>query len=221
MKLRLLLAANQKKELYAQAVEACGGIADVKYLPDDNVDYDGLILCGGNDISPAYYNEEINGSLNIDYERDKAEFALVQKFLKTGKPILGICRGFQLMNVAFGGSLIQHLDTVDMHRKSTPPELVHDVEAVEDSAFECLYGKEFAVNSYHHQGLKKIGEGLRVTMRAKDGLAEAFEHESLPYLGVQWHPERMCLTQSREDTVDGLKLFHYFLALCQEYKDED
>ena len=90
-----------------------------------------------------------------------------------------------------------------------------------DKKFECLYGKEFEVNSYHHQGLKKIGEGLRVTMRAKDGLAEAFEHESLPYLGVQWHPERMCLTQSREDTVDGLKLFHYFLALCQEYKDED
>ena len=103
MKLRLLLAANQKKELYANAVEACGAIADVKYAPDDNVDYDGLILCGGNDINPSYYNEEINGSVNIDDTRDKAEFVLLNKFLKTGKPILGICRGFQLMNVAFGG----------------------------------------------------------------------------------------------------------------------
>lgn len=220
MKLRLLLAANQKRELYARAVEACGAIADVKYLPDDNVDYDGLILCGGNDINPAYYNEEINGSINIDHERDQAEFALLKKFLKTGKPILGICRGFQLMNVAFGGTLIQNLENVQVHRKATPPELVHAVTAEKGSVFERLYGESFSVNSYHHQGLDQIGNGLRVTMRANDGLAEAFEHETAPYLGVQWHPERMCLEQKRDDAVDGIKVFEYFLSLCEKYKNE-
>lgn len=220
MKLRLLLAANQKKELYANAVEACGGIADVKYAPDDNVDYDGLILCGGNDINPSYYNEEINGSVNIDDTRDKAEFTLLKKFLKTGKPILGICRGFQLMNAAFGGTLIQHLENVQAHRKDTPPELVHFANAEKDSIFESLYGERFSVNSYHHQGLGKIGNGLRVTMRSDDGLPEAFEHESAPYLGVQWHPERMCLDQARSDTVDGIKVFEYFLDLCAKHKNE-
>lgn len=220
MKLRLLLAANQKKELYANAVEACGAIADVKYAPDDNVDYDGLILCGGNDINPSYYNEEINGSVNIDDTRDKAEFVLLNKFLKTGKPILGICRGFQLMNVAFGGTLIQHLEKVQAHRKDTPPELVHFANAEKGSVFETLYGERFSVNSYHHQGLNKIGNGLRVTMRSDDGLPEAFEHESAPYLGVQWHPERMCLDQARDDAVDGIKVFEYFLELCKIYSNK-
>ena len=220
MKLRLLLAANQKKELYANAVETCGAIADVKYAPDDNVDYDGLILCGGNDINPSYYNKEINGSINIDDTRDEAEFALLKKFLKTGKPILGICRGYQLLNVALGGTLIQHLETVQAHRKATPPELVHCANAEKGSIFESLYGERFSVNSYHHQGLDKIGNGLRVTMRSDDGLPEAFEHETAPYLGVQWHPERMCLEQKRNDAVDGIKIFEYFLSLCEKYKNK-
>ena len=218
MKIRLLLAANQKKELYANAVEACGAIADVKYAPHDNVDYDGLILCGGNDINPSYYNEALNGSINIDDRRDKAEFVLVKKFLETGKPILGICRGFQLLNVVFGGTLIQHLESVQAHRKATPPELVHFATAEKGSIFENLYGTRFSVNSYHHQGLDKIGNGLRITMRSDDGLPEAFEHKSAPYLGVQWHPERMCLDQKRDDAVDGIKVFEYFVSLCEKYK---
>ena len=119
-----------------------------------------------------------------------------------------------------GGTLIQHLENVEAHRKDTPPELVHFANAEKGSVFETLYGERFSVNSYHHQGLNKIGNGLRVTMRSDDGLPEAFEHESAPYLGVQWHPERMCLDQARDDAVDGIKVFEYFLELCKTYSNK-
>lgn len=219
MQVKLLLSANQKTELYVQAVEGCGAQAVARYCPDDSPeDYDGLILCGGNDINPAYYQAELNGSLNIDDARDESEFALLHAFLQAKKPVLGICRGFQLLNVAFGGSLIQHLDTVELHRKSTPPELVHDVVAEKGSYFERTYGERFSVNSYHHQGLDAIGEGLRVTLRSPiDGIAEGFEHESLPCFGVQWHPERTCFAQSRPDAVDGSPIFYHFIELCKRH----
>lgn len=99
---RVLLSANTNKEFYIDAVEKCGGIAVAQYCPEFSSEYDGLLLCGGNDINPKYYNEDINGSVNIDDLRDAAEFELFRKFVEAKKPIFGVCRGCQLINVALG-----------------------------------------------------------------------------------------------------------------------
>ena len=212
--MKILLTANKKKETYINAVEAVGAEAVVKYLPDDSVDYDGLILCGGNDAQPCYYGEEINGSLDFDEERDRTEMALAQKFFQTGKPILGICRGMQLLNVALGGTLYQDISG---HRG----EILHTVKAEKGSLWEKLYGKEFTVNSFHHQAVKRLGNGLKATLYDGTGaVIEGVEHESKPYLGVQWHPERICLDLAREGAVDGLKVIERFIRLCEEYKNQ-
>lgn len=212
---RILLAAKPKKENYAAAVKACGGIPVLEYNPEELDSFDGLILCGGSDIDPAYYGEEINGSEKIDLERDEAEFALAKAFLKAGKPVFGICRGYQLLNILFGGSLHQHIETAHIHRADENGDKVHPVIAEKESILSGLYGERFSVNSSHHQAIKVIGEGLRVTLRSEEGVIEGFEHEHLPVLGVQWHPERMCCDHSRSDTVDGLKIIQYFLNLVK------
>ena len=217
--LKILLAVNKSKEQYMQAVEACGAIPVPKYIPDDCVDYDGLILCGGNDISPEYYGEALNGSVELDGERDRAEFALLKRFFKTGKPILGICRGMQLLNVALGGSLVQDLPCANAHRAENGVGKIHSAVAEKPSLFYSLYGERFVVNSFHHQAVARLGEGLRVTLRTEDGeIIEGYEHVAKPYFGVQWHPEKICLNLKSADTVDGLEIFRYFVKLCEKYK---
>jgi len=218
--LKILLAVNKNKEHYMRAVEACGAIPVPKYIPDEDVDYDGLILCGGNDISPEYYGEALNGSVNIDVARDSAEFALTKKFLQTGKPILGICRGMQLLNVALGGSLVQHLPCTEKHRAENLQPAYHPLTAEKGCALGRMYGERFAVNSIHHQAVDKIGQGLRITLRSDEGVVEGYEHVEKPYLGVQFHPERMCLDLKTADTVDGLEVFRYFIELCKKSKKE-
>lgn len=220
MAIRLLLSANKKKEDYVRAVEKCGAEAFVEYLPACNVDYDGLILCGGNDIQPSYYGEEINGSVKFDAARDEAEFALVKAFMTTGKPIFGICRGAQLLNVALGGTLIQHLENVDEHRKDANTETTHEAFSKKGSIFEKLYGERFVINSFHHQALKKLGEGLQVSLLAMDGKTiEGVEHVAKPYFGVQFHPELMTPEYTEVETADGLALFRYFVELCKKHKE--
>lgn len=214
---KILLSGNKKLQYYVDAVNETGGIADAKYLPEIDTDYDGLILCGGNDINPVYYNEEINGAVNIDHERDQVEFKLLQAFLDAGKPVLGICRGSQLLNIAFGGTMCQDLEKPHGHCSFADFDLVHRVRAEKGSIAESLYGTDFAVNSFHHQAVNKLGEGLKVTLVAEsDGVVEGFEHTTLPVFGVQWHPERMCFAQKREDTVDGAAIFAKFIQMCKQ-----
>lgn len=213
--MKILLSGKNNMENYAAAITAMGAEAYGGYLTEGNAcDYDGLILCGGGDIDPSYYGEENNGSANIDLDRDKHEFALAKDFIKAEKPILGICRGCQLLNICFGGSLIQHLDTANVHKGDT--DLVHEVFATKESFLKQSYGESFVVNSSHHQAACRMGDGLRVLLKSKEGVIEAFEHESLPIIGVQFHPERMCLGKKRDDTVDGIKIFEYFIEKCSE-----
>lgn len=214
MRPKILLSAKSKIQFYIDAVEHCGAIADARYLPSVNAeDYDGLILCGGSDTHPKYYGEDLNGSVNIDLDRDECEMALAEAFIKAGKPILGICRGCQLLNIYLGGNLIQHIDTFEDHKKEG--DAVHEVVAVDEGVASLLYGSSFFVNSMHHQAINKLGEGLKITLRSKkDGIIEAIEHESLPIIGFQFHPERMCLTRRRDDTVDGIDIFKYFIGVC-------
>lgn len=217
--MKILLLAKTQQENYIRAVEACGAQAEVKYLPDENIHYDGMIFCGGSDIHPKYYGEEINGSVEIDEERDRTEIALMKKFMQTGKPILGICRGMQLLNVVLGGTLIQDIPQVKEHRREGTIELTHEVIAKKGSLFEETYGERFCVNSYHHQALDQLGEGVLVTLRsADDRVIEGCEHATKPYFGVQWHPERMCLDLEREDTINGIKIFEKFIKMCEKFE---
>lgn len=217
MKPKILLAANLKKETYVEAVEKNGGKATAIYCPEIDLSFDGLILCGGNDTDPEYYGEEIDGAVKIDYERDKTEIAIARAYIEVGKPVMGICRGHQLLNIIFGGTLYQHIPNYLEHQPQTQDCIVnHGVKAKKDSLAEKLYGEEFMVNSYHHQAIKELGKGLKVTAYSDDGtVIEAIEHESLSVLGFQWHPERMCDPLTNGERADGNLIFKYFINLCK------
>ena len=201
---------------YIAALEAAGAETAAGYCPPPDLSCGGLLLGGGADIDPGHYGEPPNGSLDIDNARDMAELTLIQSFMRAGKPIFGICRGSQLINVALGGSLIQHLLSSQKHTAEGGPDLVHGVIADEMGIAGRLFGGQFAVNSSHHQAISRLAPGLIETARSEeDGMTEAFEHENLPIFGVQWHPERMCLDHLRPDTPDMLPLFEYFVSLCK------
>lgn len=218
---RILLSGNVNLQYYVDAVTAAGAEAIAKYLPDISTNYDGLILCGGNDIDPKYYHQGLNGSVNIDTQRDTVEFALLKAFVDAGKPILGICRGYQLINVFFGGTLHQdipekhlHINHQDLAAAQCIADIVHGITAKENSILHKLYGPTFVVNSSHHQAIDRLGDGLIATAYWNDTYIEAFEHSSRQIYGVQWHPERMCVTPKREGTMDGSKFFDWFLNVC-------
>ena len=215
-KLRFLLSVKSRQQYYVEAITNMGAEAITDYPPKIDTSYDGLILCGGGDIDPKYYDEPIDGSKYISAERDEVEFALLKAYVEAGKPVFGICRGYQVINVFFGGSMYQHIPEVDLHSADEGPNPSHEITAAADSILGRLYGTSFRVNSSHHQAVKRIGKGLRPTAWWNDQYVEALEHESLPIFGVQWHPERMSFSQRREDTVDGAPLFAYFVQLCKK-----
>ena len=201
---------------YLDALAGCGacGEAGRDFSPDD---YDGLLLPGGCDINPAVYGKTGIPEETVDDDLDALQFAVLDRFLKAGKPVLGICRGHQLLNVAFGGTLIQHLPGAEKHmRLPGDRDNVHTVQISRNSYLYPLYGPECAVNSSHHQAVELPGKGLRAVMHSGDGVIEAAEHDSLPVWSVQWHPERMCFRHRRDDTADGSLLFRFFLEQCRK-----
>lgn len=179
---------------------------------------DGLLLPGGWDVDPALYHRQNRGSLHIDRALDDLQLEALRRFMEAGRPALGICRGMQLMNVCFGGTLIQHLPNAGLHSRDADAseDKVHMTCAEEGSILHGLYGRSFAVNSSHHQAVDLPGQGVRITQRTPSGVAEGFEHETLPAWGVQWHPERMCFGHARPDTVDGRRVFEKFLGDCRK-----
>ena len=200
---------------YAEAVEAYGGIPLPAYLPEPEPERcAGLILAGGEDVEPALYGQENTACFGIDPARDKQEFRLIEAYLQAGKPILGICRGHQVLNVYFGGSLTQHLPSAERHMPTREGDRVHDTRAAAGSFPALLYGEAFPVNSAHHQGLDRLAPELEAVQWTEDGVVEACRHVRLPVYSVQWHPERMCLARARTDTVDGGPLFRWFIGLC-------
>lgn len=214
---KILLSGGKNIDNYIDAITQLGGIPVGGYLPQTDDSCDGLVLCGGADIEPSYYGEENTASKGIDLARDRVEFALLEAFIDAGKPVFGVCRGCQLINVYFGGSLYQDIATAADHCSFQKHDLVHTVSATKGSVLQALYGDRFPVNSYHHQAVKTVGDGLEVTAKSDtDGVVEAFSHTSLPVFAVQWHPERLCFKKSREDAVDGAKLIAHFLELCSK-----
>ncbi len=173
-----------------------------------------LLLPGGGDMDPALYGEENRGSQEIDRSLDEAQLAMTDAFVRAKKPVLGICKGVQVINVCFGGGLIQHLVTAESHKfHDGPGDSVHLCESLPGTDMRRLYGERYVTNSSHHQAVGRIGRGLRVTSFASDGTAESIAHDELPVFGVQWHPERMCFAGARPDTADGAKIFYYFKSL--------
>jgi len=155
---------------------------------------DGLVLSGGADVDPSHYraaHHEKLGTLEVD--RDEWEFALYTAARERDMPVLAICRGFQLVNVAHGGTLNQH---VDLEEGAGHPqwdtdgrEVAHEVTVSPGTALSELIGEHVEVNSLHHQTVQSLGEGLVVSAVASDGVIEGFETSDGAVLGVQWHPE--------------------------------
>lgn len=206
---------------YVEAVERAGGFPVVlPYVPPEEAAawlarLNGLVLTGGGDISPAAYGEPNRHARGVDPRRDASELALVRAAAGARVPVLGICRGHQLMNVAFGGSLIQDIpsetrDTVDHSPRLSRDARVHGVRLEADSVLAAAIGAEHRVNSLHHQAVGRVGPDLRVTGRAEDGVVEALELPGHPFfVGVQWHPEEL------GDDPAGLGVFHLLVEAAR------
>ncbi|MCM1496814.1 MAG: gamma-glutamyl-gamma-aminobutyrate hydrolase family protein [Bacteroides sp.] len=168
----------------------------------------GLVLPGGGDISPSLMKQENQGSVQIDETLDRLQFKILEEFCKARKPILGICKGLQVINVYFGGTIVQQLPTAHMHEYRNGDQN-HMTIALQDSVLERLYGLRFPVNSAHHQGIGVLGNGLEAIQFAKDQVIEGIIHKKLPILGVQWHPERM--QENEEEHPGGDRLLEFWI----------
>lgn len=207
---------NQEGANYRDALVAAG--AEVLHTSDpaDAAGCDGLLLPGGGDVDPVHYGREVCGSNPPNPLRDAAELRLAREFIEKGRPVFGICRGSQVLNIVLGGTLIQDMPGHKQMEGGANLWMRHLATAVEGSLMERLLGREVVVNSSHHQAVETPGKGLRVTMYAEDGTVEALEHESLPVIATQWHPERLTGQWTRPDAVETSPLFAYFVRLCRE-----
>lgn len=178
---------------YVDAVIASGGLPvhlPMSVSPHEFVGrIDGLVLSGGADIDPKRYDAAPDPDLGaVEPERDEFELSLAELAIETELPTVGICRGIQVLNVATGGTLNQH---VAEHARLDVPRTteVHDVDFVEGSVLHGIYGDRHDVNSLHHQSLDRLGKGVIATGTTGDGDVEGIELDGLPIIGVQWHPE--------------------------------
>ena len=183
-------------------------------------DMDGILFTGGEDVDPGFYEERIKyDNVCVDRSRDEFEFGLLDEGLKSSVPILAICRGIQMVNVKFGGTLYQDLKSEtalerDHKQAGSRSATAHPVTVTEpESLLHSLIQGSCMVNSLHHQAIKRLGRGLKATAHSDDELYEAVElAENYPFfLAVQWHPEEMF-----GEHPEQLKIFQEFVARCRE-----
>lgn len=219
-----------EKSPYVKALRSLGvGAKELVLLsPADRArvqaqDFDGILFAGGEDVDPSFYEEAKKfPTVETDRARDEFELALLDAARECRLPVLGICRGLQMINVKFGGTLYQDLEReayseaglqVDHKQAGSRSDATHAVTVTEP---ESRLGEAFRgncrVNSLHHQAIKRVGRGLKVTAYSEDGLPEAVEDAGdYPFLlAVQWHPEEMA------DKPEQRKIFEQFLARCRE-----
>lgn len=191
------------KNYYVTSINRAGGTAVIlPPIKDEEIlnHYisvcNGFLFSGGGDMDPYYWGEMPDRRLGeVNPLRDNFEYLLAQKILGSTIPLLGICRGCQLLNVAMGGTLIQDINSRLAHSQKAPRDYpFHDIVIEKGSKLaQILKAENIRVNSFHHQAIKKLGKGLRVSALAPDGMIEAIESIEHPLvIGVQWHPE--CLT---------------------------
>jgi putative glutamine amidotransferase len=220
---RLGLSACRKIEDYRQAVLHVGGevhLIDHSMAVHEVIDaIDGLLLTGGEDVAPSRYGEPTHPSVvDVDAERDEFEFALVGEARRRNLPILAICRGIQVLNVACGGTLVQDIASevpgALEHRWTVPPhkpyDLAHEVWVDKDTLLARLMRERLSdtdaceANSRHHQAVKQVAAGFRVSATAPDGVIEAIEDPAARFcLGVQWHPENFWRTGEFRPLFEG------------------
>jgi putative glutamine amidotransferase len=198
--------------LYADAVQRAGGLP-VVIPPTDDMELiratvercDGMVLLGGGDVSPTHYGQEISARLfGVDEFIDAFEIAAVQHAVSLDLPVLAICRGHQILNVAMGGTLIQHLENYEVHR-----DTMHEVQLSAGSLVAEAMGTTTPLtHSFHHQAIDGVAPTLTVVGTYTDGTVEAVQHTSASWvIGVQWHPE----DTAEEDTANQ----NLFNALVQ------
>ena len=216
------MVINSLPLTYPAAIEKAGGLPLVLPHSGDQAQMslmierlDGLLLPGGIDLDPAWYNEiPAAGLEEVNRDLDIFQLHLFDVCRRMKKPVVGICRGCQLINTALGGSLFQDIDAEwqvpALRHRGPDHDTEHLVTIEPGSRLFGLFGREVVVNSRHHQAIKKIGRDLRVTAVAQDGVIEAAEHCSLPIHVVQWHPERMLASS---DSM--LPLFIDFIEQCR------
>ena len=210
-----VISVNRK---YLDAIVAAGGIANVlspmiddKYVSSMVDFFDGFMFCGGGDIDPKFYGEEKSEHIkNICLERDRFEKKLFHYAFASGKPVLGICRGMQIINVFLEGNLYQHIE--GHMQKEDRNMQTHAVSVVKNSLLYEITGKDsLYVNSFHHQAVKKLADCLTVDAVSEDGYIEAFHHEKHRFLlGLQWHPESYF-----EFDASAAKVFRAFINSCK------
>ncbi len=176
--------------------------------------YSGLILPGGGDIEPSLFGSVNKGSTGIDEALDRIQLHILDEFLQEEKPVLGICKGLQIINVYFGGTVIQNLPEASLRiHKYENGDKLHPIRAAQGTFIQRLYGNCPVTNSAHHQGIGTTGDGLLISAYSHDFVIEAMYHKTLPVFGVQWHPERMCFACPDPQMANGVLLLRYFLAL--------
>ncbi|OLS03749.1 gamma-glutamyl-gamma-aminobutyrate hydrolase family protein [Tissierella creatinophila] len=218
---------NKLKYTYINAVEAAGAIPivlpnlkDIEDMESILERVDGVIFTGGEDISPLLFDEEpMRDTIDISYERDRMEMALFKAAYKKGTPILGICRGLQLINVSLGGTLYQDIPSQieNSHGHMSSYDIkggYHSISIFKNTLlFDIFKEEKIFVNSQHHQSIKDLAKGLKINSIASDGVIEGIElenHENF-LLGVQFHPECMAFSDEK-----FLKIFSYFIKNCSK-----
>jgi len=203
---------------YVDSVERAGGRAFVIPPSEDGVEetlatLDGIVFSGGADVDPARYGAQPHPETDSPQtRRDVGELALLRAALERDIPVLAICRGFQLLNVARGGDLVQHLPEQvgnDVHKQVPGEFAIHPVEVKEGTRLAAIVGACSDVTSHHHQALGRVGDGLVETAWAADGTLEGVEDPTMRFaVGVQWHPE------AGEDAA----LFEALVQQAREYR---
>ncbi|GIP33434.1 gamma-glutamyl-gamma-aminobutyrate hydrolase family protein [Paenibacillus sp. J2TS4] len=211
---------------YIQAIAWAGGVPVVLPNLSDEASadkiaatIDGLLSSGGKDIDPTLFGEEPHPRLGeVSPERDRFESMMIARMLQLDKPILGICRGCQILNVVQGGDMYQdihaqHEQTLLQHQQVAPRyHGSHYIDVCEGSLLHQITGSlRYKVNSYHHQAVRKMADGFEICARASDGIVEAFASVKHRFvIGVQWHPENLL----RKEDIYSQKLFEAFVQAC-------
>lgn len=215
---------------FFDALEACGAIPVIVSMRTGDEDFeeiakrvDGFLFSGGNDVSPDAYGQNMRiGCGEVQPERDRAEFGYFKAASRFDKPVLAICRGIQVINVAAGGTLYQDIpgeyraeDGANrlLHSQRSPANVATQYVNVSKPSrlFEIVREERIMVNSHHHQAVDRLGEGFTVTARADDGIVECIEKADMSFcVGVQWHPEHLWAKDPKQKAI-----FEAFVKACR------